>query len=818
LPGPNDSPWRPSTVGKMLVQDIRYAVRLMRLNLGFTAGVVLVLALGIGVNTAIFTVVNAVLFEPLPYTAPDRLVRLYEHSPIGTGLYNVVSPANFLDWEGQATSFIEIAANAGQAFNLSGDNGELPERLTGAICSYNLFSTLGVQPALGRAPGRDDDRPEASRVVVISHGLWQRRFGGLPRVVGSPIRLDGESYTVVGVMPPGFDFPSAETQAWAPMFRNISARAAHSRGSHRYDVVGRLRPGVSVAQAGVELDGIARRIRQQNPNEVTGPGATVASLQERTVFRVRLLLLVLLGAVGCVLLIACVNVTNLLLARAIARRREAAIRTALGAGRWQLFRQFLTESTLLSGFGALLGLLLAKLGVKLLLSMTTDIPRTEAAHVSASVLLFTLGVAALTGVVVGLAPAFSCLDLNLASAIHDSSRSATGSRRRKFLGDALVATEVALSLILLIGSGLLLKSFARLRGVDPGFATERLLTMRFSLPASQYKNEAQRTAFYENLVARVRPLPGVTAAGMVTILPVTGHLMDNTFTIVGRPPLPPGQFLDAVLRAADPGYFQAMGIPLKRGRTFSSSDRLDKARLVIISESMARQFFKGEDPLGQRIKFGGEHNYEIVGIVGDVRKDLAEEPEPTMYAALLEGNFNFAALAVRTAGNPNALALPIQREVSRIDSDLPVVSVLTMDEVMSRGASQRRSSLVLLGIFAGLATILAAIGLYGLLAYSIRQRTGELGIRIALGARPMHVIGMVLAQGLRPAAAGVLAGLAIACAVASVLQSLLFEVKPLDMQVFFAVALLLMAIAALACAIPARRATRIDPAVALRTE
>ena len=531
-----------------------------------------------------------------------------------------------------------------------------------------------------------------------------------------------------------------------------------------------------------------------------------------------MLLLVLLGAVGCVLLIACVNVTNLLLARAIARRREAAIRTALGAGRLQLFRQFLVESALLSGFGAVLGLLLAKLGVKLLLAMAAGIPRTEAAHISAAVLLFTLGVTALTGVVVGLAPAFSCLDLNLASAIHDTSRSATGSRRRKFLGDALVATEVALSLVLLIGSGLLLKSFARLRAVDPGFAPERLLTMRFSLPGSHYKKGGPRTAFFENLLARVRGLPGVTAAGLVTTLPVTGHVMDNTFTIVGRPPLPLGQFLDAVLRAADPGYFQAMGIPLKRGRTFASSDRLDTARFVIISESMARLFFRGEDPLGQRLNFGGDHNYEIVGIVGDVRKELAQEPEPTMYQALFEGNFSFAALAVRTAGNPSAIALPIQKEVSRIDADLPVVSVLTMEEVLSEGTLQRRSSLMLLGLFAGLATILAAIGLYGLLAYSIRQRTSELGIRIALGARPAHVIRMVLAQGLRPAAVGVLAGLGIATAIVRVLQSLLFEVKPLDVQVFFAVAILLMAIAALACAIPARRATRIDPAVALRTE
>jgi predicted permease len=571
-------------------------------------------------------------------------------------------------------------------------------------------------------------------------------------------------------------------------------------------------------QANAELDGIARRIKQQNPNEVTGPGATVASLQDRTVFRVRTLLYVLLGAVGCVLLIACVNVTNLLLARAVARRREAAIRTALGAGRAQLVRQFLAESLLLSGFGALLGLLLANLGVKLLIGMSAGIPRIEAVRVSAPVLLFTLGVAALTGVIVGLAPAIFSLDVKLASAIHDTSRSAAGSRRRKFLGDVLIATEVALSLVLLIGSGLLLKSFARLRAVDPGFPPERLLTMRFSLPGSQYKRGVQRTVFFENLLARVKSLPGVTAAGMVTTLPVTGHVMDNTFKIVGHPPLPPGQFLDALVRAAEPGYFQAMGIPLKRGRTFAPSERLDGARSVIVSESMARQFFQGEDPLGQRLDFGGASPYEIIGIVGDVRKELAADPEPTMYWPLLEGNFGYAALAVRTAGDPNALALPIQKEVSRIDPDLPVVSVLTMEQVLSKGTSERRFSLTLLALFAGLATLLAAIGLYGLLAYSIRQRTSELGIRMALGATPAHVVRMVLTQGLRPTAAGVLAGLVAATAVMQVLQSLLFEVKHLDLQVFLFVAILLVAIAVIACAIPARRAARIDPAVALRTE
>lgn len=801
-------------------QDLRYAWRVLWLNPGFTMGVALVLGLGIGANSAIFTVVNAVLLAPLPYRDPDRLVRLYEHSPIGEGVYNVVSPANFFDWQSEAKSFVEMALYSGETFNLSGRDGTLPDRLQGQICSYNLFSTLGAQPSLGRTFLPEDDRAEAERTAIISQSLWRRRFAGQPAVLGSVIRLDGESYKLVGVMASGFGYPDSETQLWTPVWRNRPPENKLSRGNHHYDVVARLRPGVSVEQAGAELNGIARRIKRLHPTELTGDGATVALLHDRIVSGARTLLLILLGAVACVLLIACVNVTNLLLARAVSRRKEVAIRLALGAGRMRLLRQFLVESTLLAAMGAMLGLLFANWGVRLLTgAASSGIPRLASVHVSVVVYLFTFAVAMITGIGVGLAPAFSSSGLNPALAIHETGRSSAGSHRRRLWSDLLVAVEVTLSLVLLISAGLLLKSFARLRAVDPGFTPEGVLTMRFSLPDAQYKTPAQRTAFFENLLARVRALPGVTEAGVVTILPVTGHWWDETFTIEGRPPLPPGQFLDALVRGADPGYFRTMRIPLKRGRFFLPAERLDTARQVIISESMARTFFPGEDPLGKRLSgLFGSRPYEIVGIVGDVRKELAAEPEPTMYFQLLRGGFNSAALAVRTAGDPNTLALPIQREVSRIDPDLPVVSVLTMEEVLSKGASPRLFSLTLLGLFAGLATVLAAIGLYGLLAYSIRERTAELGIRMALGATSGRILRLALVQGLRPALFGIVAGTAVSAGAARILQSLLFQVESFDPYVFVLVAALLMGIALIACAVPARRASCIAPAVALRAE
>jgi len=801
-----------------LAGDVRYALRNMRLHPGFTFTAVFVLALGIAANTAIFTVVHAVLLRPLPYADPGRLVRLYERNVAGESAYNVVSPANLLDWQREATSYAEMAAWGEWSINLGGDGGSLPERVWALIGTHNLLTTLGVQPALGRSFLPEDDRPEASRVVLLSNGLWQRRFGSNPGILGSVIRIDGEPHQVIGILPAGFDFPSAEWQVWLPLWRVLPPEMRQNRGSHQLNVLGRLRPGVSVPQAEAELDGIARRIRQRHPSELTGTGATVAALHERLVVRVRTLLLVLLGAVGCVLLVACVNVTNLLLARAVARRSEVAIRAALGAGRGRLVRQFLVESLLLAGMAAALGLLLAHWGTGLLVATGTDIPRLAGVRVSPSVLVFIAVAAVLTGLLAGLAPALWSSGPDLVSAIHKGGRSRSGGHGRRRFQDALVCTEVAASLVLLVATGLLLKSFARLRAVDPGFAPERLLTMRFSLPQARYGTPAQRTAFLEGLLENVQALPGVTAAGLVTSLPLAGHFMDNTFTIEGRPPLPPGQFLDALLRSADPNYFRAMGISLRRGRSFTGSERLDSAGKAVVSESFVKAFLPTEEPLGRRINLGNGRVYEMVGVVGDVRKHLAERPEPTMYFPIFEGRFHQASLVVRTEGQPNALATPVRREIARLDSELAVFSILTMEELLSGAAGPRRFSLSLLGIFALLAVVLAAVGLYGVLSFATEQLTGEIGIRMALGAGSTQVLRLVLARGLKPAITGIALGVAAGLAAMRVLESLLFEVSPSDAHVFLAVPVLLAAVCLAACAIPARRAARMDPARALRAE
>ena len=787
-------------------------------NPGFSVAAVLVLALGIGANSAIFTVVQAVLLAPLPYQSPERLVRLFERNVVAENPFNVLSWPNFADWQADSKSFDEMAAYGDSNVSFSGSDEGLPENMPGLFCSYNLFSTLGVQPALGRAFTSDDDQPQAERTVIIGDSLWRRRFGANRNVIGQRARIDNESYNVVGVMPPGFDFPSSEIQVWRPVWQSIPIHTKRARGTHRFSVVGRLRAGVSLEAARTELDGFARRIKKQYPGEVTGAGANVAPIRDRMVARVRPMLLVLMGAVVCVLLIACVNVTNLLLARASARKRELAIRASLGAGRWELVKQVLTESLLLSTVGAALGLLLAVWATEALIKMAGSLPRIETIRVNGSVLWFTIGIALLTGVLVGLVPAFSSARTALTPAMQESSRSSTAGRTRKAFRNTLVAVEVALSLMLLLGSGLMLKSFLRLSAVDPGFNPDRLLTIRFSLPQIRYKSPAQRTAFFESLLGRARTIPGVTGVGLVTWLPLAGHYMDNVFTIEGHPPPPDGHVLDAVVRLADPDYFKTLGIPLKKGRVFTSFDRLDAAKKAVISEGMAAQFFPNEDPIGKKLLGISDKPYEIVGVVGDTRQNLALPPDPVMYFPLYEGGDGTAALVIRASGDPNNLSLPIQKEMRSLDGDLPAITVKTMDEVASLQTAQTRFGFTLIALFGGLAVVLASMGLYGVLAYSIGQRTNELGVRIALGASTPNIARMVIWQGMKPAAAGVIAGLLLGAGTTRLIQSMLFDVKPNDVPVMIAVSALLSAVALAACFIPAWRATRIDPVVALRAE
>jgi predicted permease len=798
---------------------MRFAFRTLLKTPGFTLAAVLVLALGIGANTAIFTVVRAVLLAPLPYSQPDRLVRLFERDVIGSEPFNVVSPLNYRDWMDQTKSYEQIAAVSDASFSLTTQDGKLPEQLAGQFASANLFATLGMAPAMGRTFAGSEDSLQGPLLAVIGDSLWRRRFGADPKTVGSQMRLNGVNYTIIGVMPPGFDYPTSQSQIWVALWRHLDARSQRSRGNHRLSLVARLRSGVSVAEAGGELNGIAAAIHEQakNSGEITGKGATVAPLAERAVANVKSTLIALFGAVACVLLIACVNVTNLLLTRAAGRRREVAIRAALGAGRAHLLRQFLAESLLLTTTGAALGLALAAWGSNVLVKMAGNIPRVEYAGVNGAVLWFVAGLAAVTGIAVGLAPAFSASRVTLASAMQDGGRAMTSGRSRTIFRDALVTVEVALSLMLLAGCGLLLKSFARARSIDAGYSVHSALTLRVILPGARYQTASQRVAFYEALVERARALPGAVSAGLVTIPPLAGHWGDQTFTIVGHPPLPPGQFMDALNRTADPDYFRTLGIPLKRGRFFTSADRLDRADKMIISESLARAFFPGEDPIGQRIQLGIP-TFEIVGIVGDVKKTVEAEILPTMYISQLGGSIggNVVTLVVRTQGDPNALAIPLQRELGKLDPELPAIDVRTMEDIEEVAVKQRRFTMTLLTLFAGLAMVLASIGLYGVLAYNTQQRTTELGIRIALGASAGGVARMVLAQGMRPAAIGIVAGLAMGAGAARWIESLLFDVKPGDPQVLGATVVLLALVSAVACLLPAWRAGRVDPAVALR--
>jgi len=800
------------------MRDIRYAFRTLRRNGGLCGAAILVLALGIGANSAIFTVVRAVLLAPLPYRDPDRLVRLYERAVIGTGAFFPLSGANFYDWRSQATNFESMGFFGEWGSSFSPSDGGLPENLTGAICDAGFFSTLGVQPVIGRTFREEDDRPQAARVVVISNALWRRRFAQSPSVLGAGMRLDGEIYAVIGVMPRAFDYPTAEAQIWLPVNRFLNPRFREQRGNHRFSVIARLKPGISIQQARTELDGIAARIYRQHAGELTGKGANVVSLADRMVSGVRTMLLVLLGAVACVLLIACVNVGNLLLARAVAARREVAVRAALGASRMRIARQFLTESLLLSLGGAGLGIVLAIFGTAALIKMAGYIPRIETVRVNGAVLAFTAAVAILTSIAVGLVPAITGSRSSLTQGLQEGCRASTAGRGRRLFRDALIAVEVALSLMLLAGAGLMLKSFARLRAVDPGFVPDRMLTLQFALPAQRYKSPAQIAGFYRDLLDRARAVPGVAAAGLVTVAPLRGHWMDNTFVIDGRPPLPAGQFLDAVVRAADPDYFKAAGIRLKRGRVFTSAEWLKAADKAVITESMAAAFFPNEEPLGKRIHISDRDIYEIVGIVGDARQNLASPAEPTMYFPLFRGDYPYATLIVRAAGDPNLLSLPIQKQMRGLDPDLPAVTVRTMDEIMWGSTEQNRFGLTLIAIFAALAVILASVGLYGVLAYSVSRRTGELGIRIALGARGSAITRLIVWQGLKPALAGIAVGTGGGLAATRLLQTMLYDVSPTDPAVLAAVAVLLLTIALAACLLPAWRATRIDPVVALRVE
>jgi putative ABC transport system permease protein len=805
-----------------LWQDVRFGVRVLVKSPTFTIVAVIALALGIGANSAIFSVVNTVLLRPLPYKDPDRLVVVWEDASKHGYPRDTPAVANYVDWRDQNQVFEGMAAMASASVNLTGV-GE-PERIEVRRVSANFFPLLGVEPQLGRTFLPEEDQPGAANcVVVISNGLWQRRFGSDKKIIEKPINLNGVSCTVVGVMSPNFQFPDRGVELWIPIA--FSSKEAANRGGHYLEVIARMKPGITLQQAQADMSSIAARLQQQYPEQNTDLGAVVIPLHEQVAGDIKPALLILLGAVGFVLLIACANVANLLLARAAARQKEIAVRVALGASRLRLIRQFLTESILLAALGGALGLLLSLWGVNLLKTFIPEnISQARAITIDAKVLGFTLLVSLLTGLVFGLAPAMQASNFNLNETLKEGGRdSAQGSRGHR-IRSLLVITEVAVSLILLIGAGLLINSFLRLRNVDPGFRADKLLTMQVVLPKVKYREQAQRSAFYTELLHRVEVLPGVKSAAVTTNLPLYKQGNSIGIEIEGRPAPEPGKELIVATRVISPRYFSTMGIQLLQGREISGQDKADSPAVAVISETMARRYWPGEDPIGKRISPGKPESPDdwitIIGVVKDVRQfELEANPKPQMYLSYEQaGFFEPNDLVVSTNADPLSMAAMVRNAVWEIDKDQPVSKIRTMEDIISESVARQRFSMLLLGIFAILALVLAAVGIYGVMSYSVAQRAHEIGLRMALGAQRSDVLKLVVGQGLKLVLIGVAIGLAAAFTLTRVMSSLLFGVSATDPITFITISLVLISVAVLASYIPARRATKVDPMVALRYE
>jgi len=817
-------------------QDVRYGARMLLKNPGITFVVILALALGIGANTAIFSVVNAVLLRPLPYEQSDRLVFLNEKSPVLDEMS--ISYPNFTDWRSQNHVFEKIGVYNRNSYNLTG-YGEA-ERILTAQASADLFSVLRVNAAIGRLFTDEEDKPGASPVAVLGYNFWQRRFGGQSSIINQALTFNGKSYTVIGVMPQGFQYPN-RVEMWVPVGQLSGDANWQQRGNHPgLYAVARLKPGVTLAQAEADMENIAVNLERQYPDNNSGNRVRIRPLLEIFVSDVRGTLWVLFGAVAFVLLIACANIANLLLARAKARQKEMAIRAAMGAGRWRIVRQLLTESVLLALIGGTLGLLVARWGIQLILYISPDaIPRWREINLDWKVLAFTIGVSLLTGILFGLMPALQAGEVDVHETLKETGRGTSG---RHWLRSSLVVVEVATTLVLLIGAGLMIRSFYRLQKVDPGFSYGHLTSFTVSVPQKKYPNIEQREAFFKQLLQNARGLPGVEGTAAASGLPLGNNGWQTGFTVEGQPPPPRDQtpLMEACL--VTPDYFRVMNIPLKRGRYFTEQDdrsflagkdlsKLDEdqrtmagVNAIIIDEEFARRYWPNEDAVGKRIRLGGTDPkapvLTVLGVVGRVKMEgLSQDSNRVQgYFSFAQMPFSGMTVITKTAGDPNQLIAALREQVKAVDPDQPIYNIRTMDEIRSESVAPERLNLTLLSLFAGIALVLAVVGIYGVMSYTVTQRTHEIGIRMAIGAQPRDVFKMVLGQGMMLALIGVAFGLAGAFALTRLMTTMLFGIEPTDPATFASIAVLLTGVALAACYIPGRRATKVDPVVSLRYE
>ncbi len=809
-----------------LGRDLRYGVRSLRRSPGFTVIAVVVMALGIGANLALFTVVRSVLLKPLPYRDPDRLVALYEtETNSAPNAIMPVAAGNFGEWQQAARGKADLALVAPfHNYSVSAEGGKLAEKIDAAWCSGNLFSVLGVSPALGRAIEPADDRPGAPAVALLSYSFWKRRYGGDPAIVGKTLWLDAKPYTAIGALPESFLFSSSvggdKVQLWTPVAHEASPALMESNNDHEFVVAARLQPGTTLTSLVTQLKSVQNRIKATRAEPAIHDSVLGRSMLDDSVGSYKTSLYVMFAATGCVLLIACMNVASLLVARTVARRKELAIRSALGGGTIRLLGERIIESLLLSATGGGLGLLFAYAAVQWLVRMRTDVNRIGTVHIDGLVVAYALGAIVACSLFSGLISAFGWGHSRILSALQESSRTQSGGRMKTTLRRTLLVLQVGLTVVLLVGAGVLLKSYQRLRSNDIGVPVNNVLTMRVSLPEARYREAVQQVGFFEALIEQVRALPGAEAAGLVSTAPGEGYGSSRLVRVVEHPPLPRNQVPDLMIRGADPGYFAAIRVKLIRGRIFTPDERLERAHVVVISQSAARLLFPNEDPIGKHLRPGGPSNpaFEIVGVVGDTRWSITKPTMPTLYWPIYGNHYTVATIVVRAPHNVTELATPVQKIVAQLDPDLPVSDVMTLREAIGNSIVDSRFDSILVLGFAVIALVLAAVGLFGVLSYMVAQQTSEIGIRIALGAQRDHVLRRVLLDGVRPAVVGLIGGLAASAALGGLIRSILYETKPLDPGVYAGVAGLLLIVAVAASVAPAWRAAQLDPMQALRTE